>query len=55
MIPKSNNKDWLKQNLEVNDFAMTDEELGEISELDRGLRFNEPGFYLPNRLIRIFS
>jgi D-xylose reductase len=55
VIPKSNKKDRLKQNLEINGFSMTDEELREISELDRRLRFNDPGFYLPNRPIRIFN
>lgn len=55
MIPKSNNKARLKQNLEVNDFSMTDEELAEIAALDRGLRFNDPGFYLPDRPVRIFD
>lgn len=55
VIPKSNNKDRLKQNLEVADFSLTKEELEKISELDRGLRFNDPGFYLTGRPIRIFS
>ncbi len=55
VIPKSNNKDRLKQNLEVNNFSLTKEELEEISKLDQGLRFNDPGFYLQNRPIRIFS
>jgi D-xylose reductase len=45
----------MQQNLEVNDFSMTKEELDEITSLDRGLRFNDPGFYLPDRPIRIFD
>lgn len=55
IIPKSSNKARLQQNLEVNDFTMTGEELQEIAALDKGLRFNDPGFYLPNRPIRIFG
>jgi D-xylose reductase len=55
VIPKSNNKNRLRQNLEINDFSMTLQELDEISGLDRGLRFNDPGFYLQKRPIRIFS
>jgi D-xylose reductase len=34
---------------------MTKEDLDEICGLDRGLRFNDPGSYLPERPIRIFD
>ena len=34
---------------------MTEGELEAISGLDRDLRFNDPGFYLPNHPIHIFS
>ncbi|RDW60249.1 hypothetical protein BP5796_11855 [Coleophoma crateriformis] len=54
VIPKSNNQARLQQNLEVNDFSMTQEELDEISSLDKGMRFNDPGFYL-EKPIRIFA
>lgn len=54
VIPKSNNKARLQQNLEVNDFSLTSAELDEISGLDKGLRFNDPGFYL-EKPIRIFD
>lgn len=46
VIPKSNNKDRLAQNLEVTDFDLQEDEIKAISGLDRGLRFNDPGFYL---------
>ena len=46
MIPKSNNKDRLAQNLEVTDFELREEEIEAISGLDGGLRFNDPGCYL---------
>ncbi|CAK7893110.1 NADPH-dependent D-xylose reductase II,III [[Candida] anglica] len=42
VIPKSNNPDRLLQNLEVNDFDLTKEEIEEISKLEQGLRFNDP-------------
>ncbi|KAK4544317.1 hypothetical protein LTR36_004208 [Oleoguttula mirabilis] len=54
VIPKSNNVDRLKQNLEVTDFELTEEEIKAISALDKGLRFNDPGFYL-HKPLRIFA
>lgn len=42
VIPKSNNVDRLKQNLSLFDFELTDDEIKQISGLDRGLRFNNP-------------
>lgn len=46
VIPKSNNPERLQQNLDVNAFEMTPEELDSISGLDRQLRFNNPTDYL---------
>ncbi|KAM0723398.1 hypothetical protein Q7P37_000384 [Cladosporium fusiforme] len=46
VIPKSNNKDRLQQNLEVTDFDLQQDEIEAINALDKGLRFNDPGFYL---------
>jgi D-xylose reductase len=56
VIPKSNNIDRLQQNLEVGSgsFDLTKEEIEAISALDRGLRFNDPGFYL-HKPLRIFG
>jgi D-xylose reductase len=56
VIPKSNNLGRLQQNLEVGggSFDLTKEEIDAISALDRGLRFNDPGFYLAKPL-RIFA
>lgn len=54
VIPKSNNVDRLKQNLEVTDFDLSKQELDDIAALDMGLRFNDPGFYL-HRPLRIFA
>lgn len=53
VISKSNNVGRLKGNLEVTEFGLT-EELQAISDLDRGLRFNDPRFYL-HKPIRIFA
>lgn len=42
VIPKSNHKERLAENFNVNDFDLTDAEIEEISSLDIGLRFNDP-------------
>ncbi|KAI9159108.1 NAD(P)H-dependent D-xylose reductase xyl1 [Paramyrothecium foliicola] len=55
VIPKSNNQGRLAQNLDVLGFDLTSEELEKIAGLDKGLRFNDPGFYLPNHPLRIFA
>ncbi|RFU36210.1 hypothetical protein B7463_g80, partial [Scytalidium lignicola] len=56
VIPKSNNQTRLKENLEVADaWELQKGELEAISALDKGLRFNDPGFYLPNYPLRIFA
>lgn len=36
-------------------FDLTADEIAKISALDKGLRFNDPGFYLPNHPLRIFA
>jgi len=46
VIPKSNNKERLEQNLKVTDFDLEESELEEISGLDQQLRFNNPTDYL---------
>ncbi|KAJ5341155.1 hypothetical protein N7541_010279 [Penicillium brevicompactum] len=55
VIPKSNNQTRLAENLDVLGFDLTAEEIEAITALDRGLRFNDPGFYLPNYPLRIFA
>lgn len=55
VIPKSNNKDRLKQNIDIFGLKLTKEELQSVSDLDRGLRFNDPGFYLPNHPVHLFA
>ena len=53
VIPKSNSVDRLKQNLSLFDFQLTEEEIKQISSLNRGLRFNSPSGLA--RPIRIFT
>ncbi|KAK9452535.1 NADP-dependent oxidoreductase domain-containing protein [Dipodascopsis uninucleata] len=55
VIPKSNSINRLLSNLEVTGFDMTKEDLAEISSLDIGLRFNDPGEYLTMSPLRIFA
>nr|ACN78427.2 xylose reductase [Ogataea siamensis] len=42
VIPKSNQKERLLQNLSVNDFNLSEKEIKEISALNQDLRFNDP-------------
>ncbi|KAG0681035.1 NAD(P)H-dependent D-xylose reductase (XR) [Pichia californica] len=42
IIPKSNKKERLIENFNINDFDLTSEEIEKISALDIGLRFNDP-------------
>jgi len=46
IIPKSNNQSRLEQNLRVTDFDLKKNEIGEISALNKNLRFNNPTDYL---------
>ncbi|GME76934.1 unnamed protein product [Ambrosiozyma monospora] len=42
IIPKSNKKERLVENLQINDFNLTEEDIATTSGLDIGLRFNDP-------------
>ncbi|KAL9577022.1 MAG: hypothetical protein Q9212_006642 [Teloschistes hypoglaucus] len=42
VIPKSNNKDRLAQNLDVVGFDLSDAEIKEVHGIDKNLRFNDP-------------
>ncbi|KZF22055.1 putative NAD(P)H-dependent D-xylose reductase xyl1 [Xylona heveae TC161] len=53
VIPKSNNQNRLAQNLHVNDFDLSQEDLDKISSLNKDLRFNDPPSYGVN--IPIFA
>jgi len=43
VIPKTSSVVRLKENLEIFDFQLADDEMASISALDRGRRFNDPG------------
>src|SRR5579862_4298918 len=45
VIPKSNNPERLKQNLDCCSFDLTEKEIEAISALDQHLRFNDPADY----------
>lgn len=45
VIPKSNNPERLKQNLDVCSFNLTEQDMKELGGLDKGLRFNDPPTY----------
>ncbi|KAL8865281.1 MAG: hypothetical protein Q9174_006971 [Haloplaca sp. 1 TL-2023] len=53
VIPKSNNKDRLAQNLDVLGFDMGDEDMKAIKAIDKGLRFNDPLHYDVNMPIYV--
>lgn len=55
VIPKSNRKERMAQNLDVTGFEMEQADLARIADLDMGLHFNDPGVYLVNQPIRIFT
>lgn len=55
VIPKSNKKERMAENLDVLGFDMEQDELDKIAELDMGLHFNDPGVYLPGRPLRLFT
>ncbi|OHW96424.1 NAD H-dependent d-xylose reductase xyl1 [Colletotrichum incanum] len=55
VIPKSGRKERMAENLRVTDFNLEQDELREVSKLDLGLHFNDPGVYLPGKPLRLFT
>ncbi|ODQ68886.1 hypothetical protein LIPSTDRAFT_76630 [Lipomyces starkeyi NRRL Y-11557] len=55
VIPKSNSKERLLQNLDVTNFDLEEDDIAAISKLEIGLRFNDPGEYLVTSPLRIFA
>lgn len=47
-IPKSQNPDRLRENLDVFDFNLSGEEMERIASLNRNRRFNDPGVFCKN-------
>ncbi|KAK7190456.1 aldo/keto reductase [Paraphaeosphaeria sporulosa] len=52
---KSKNQSPLAQNLDATSFDLSQAELDSISALDKGLRFNDLGHYLPSHPLHIFA
>jgi len=51
VIPKSNHPQRLVENLNCNDFELSEEELKELSKLNQGIRFNDPADIDPRMAI----
>ena len=45
VIPKSENEGRIKQNLDVDGFELSSEDMEAVNKLERGLRFNDPGVF----------
>ena len=45
VIPKTTNKDRLKENLSIFDFTLTDAEMEAIGKLNKNQRYNDPGHF----------
>jgi len=45
VIPKSENDQRIRENLDVEGFSLADEEMEKINQLERNLRFNDPGVF----------
>jgi len=45
IIPKSVNPERLRQNIDLFEFNLSDEEMKKIDGLDTGKRYNDPGFF----------
>ncbi len=45
VIPKTSNPERLKENIDIYNFELTDEEMKQIASLDRHQRFNDPGVF----------
>jgi D-xylose reductase len=45
VIPKTQKIERLRENIQLFDFALTEDQMNTISGLDRGQRFNDPGAF----------
>jgi D-xylose reductase len=45
VVPKTSRQERLRENLEIFDFTLNEEEMSAISALNRNRRFNDPGFF----------
>jgi len=47
LVTKSGDIDRLAQNLDLFSFQLSDQDIKQIGEMDRNLRFNDPGYFCP--------
>ena len=48
VIPKSNNPERIKQNIELFEFKLSEEDMTQLYSLERNLRFNDPSIFCEN-------
>jgi len=47
VVPKSENLERIKQNLDLFSFSLNEEDMLRIGKLNRNLRLNDPGYFCP--------
>ena len=47
VIPKSEQEDRIKQNLDLFSFTLTEEDMADIAGINQNLRLNDPGYFCP--------
>jgi D-xylose reductase len=54
VIPKTSRRERLVENLAIDDFSLTDDEMTAISQLNQNRRFNDPGVFCEAAFNRFF-
>ena len=47
VIPKSENEERIRENIDINSFQLTDDEMKSMKSLECGLRMNDPAVFCP--------
>ena len=55
VIPKSNNPERIKQNIELFEFKLSEEDMTQLYSLERNLRFNDPSIFHHYIIVITFS
>ncbi len=45
IIPKSEKEERIRQNLDLMDFELSEADMGDVADADKGFRFNDPGVF----------
>ena len=53
VIPKSNNLERIKQNLDLFGFKLSNDDMKELQTLEKNLRFNNPGVFCEQTFKRL--